>query len=331
MVFDNLLAEHDLPDIGNGIMVGTGGGFVFPDIYRINQLSFSGISFEEVSAESIDKLPIPCSDGIYGILGKEVMQHLVWQIDFKQQQILVANDKNAFPIAPNALSIPLTENQYGHQLYTKVQLGQDSIKKTFTIDLGSNGYACVGIKCLAKQDDRKIEIEGSSSTGLDGDYESTAFLQAIDSFQVGDLVIPQITVYASKTPMNLLGLGFFENFRTTISWKDKTLILEPYEATNFKRKGYGYGARFNEEKKALFVKAIYKGQQADQSGIRIGDKILSINGQSMDEADKYCDFDYKNMDELTLEIDREGRVEQVCLKKQEYFASEEVGKGISMK
>jgi len=52
MVFDNLLAEHDLPDIGNGFSIGTSGGFIFPDIYGIERLDLEGIFFKEVAANS---------------------------------------------------------------------------------------------------------------------------------------------------------------------------------------------------------------------------------------------------------------------------------------
>ncbi|MEM6319822.1 MAG: hypothetical protein AAF960_19270 [Bacteroidota bacterium] len=93
-------------------------------------------------------------------------------------------------------------------------------------------------------------------------------------------------------------------------------------------KGYGYSARFNEKENALLVKAIYEGLQADSLGIQLGDKIRSLNGQIMDEASKYCAFDYEGIDELTLELERNGTTRQVTLQKRDYFppkSTQEIG------
>lgn len=322
-VFDNFLEYNYLPSIGKSPVIGSGGGGFLSSIYQIDTLALGKIRFNSVATKSIAKLPIPCTDNIYGILGKEVMQHLIWQIDFENQQILVATDKEQLNFNKNAHIISLTENQYGHQLYTKVQIGKDTIEKQFTIDLGNNGYASTNIEILSSQNNNKINIEGSNSTGLDGDYKATAFLQEVSNFKMGDLAVPNFSVYASKSPMNLLGLGFFKNYRTTISWKDKKLILEPYENQYFGRKGFGYSARFDEQENALLVKAIYEGLQADSLGIQPGDKILSLNGQIIDKASKYCNFDYKGIDELTLELEQNGVTRQVTLEKRDYFPQQQ--------
>lgn len=319
MVFGNLLAAYKLPDIGNSFSIGTSGGFLFPDLYRIDQLEVAGISFKDVSAASIDQLPMHCSDNIYGILGKEAMQHLVWQIDFKEEKIIVTAKKEQLHIAEDAIVIPLKENQYGHQLYANATLGTDDKEKRFTIDLGSNGYSSIKIEEVASQESKIIEFIGSSSTGLDGDYKDKAYLQAIKNFKIGSLIIPSLPIYASNSPMNLLGLKFFKNFRTTISWKDKELILEPYKEQNFKNIGFGFSAKFEKTANALLIKAICKGLQADSLGIRPNDKIVSLNGIAMNEEADYCSFSYKNTKQLSMELERDGISRQVTLRKLNYF------------
>ena len=119
--------------------------------------------------------------------------------------------------------------------------------------------------------------------------------------------------------MNLLGLSFFRNFKTTISWKDKELILEPYEERNFQICGFGYSARFNETTDALLIKSVCKGLPADSLGIRPGDTVRSINGHQMNTESQYCNFSYKDLKQVTLELERDGTTRAITLQKQDFF------------
>jgi len=322
-VFKNMLEQQNLPDIGNAFAIGAGGGFLFPDIHQIDQLTLGNIEFKNVAAESIDKLPISCMENIFGILGKEAMQHLVWQIDFEKEEILIVSEQNQLTFDESANTIKLRENPYGHQLYVDTKLGADSLKARFTVDLGSNDYASTSIGKVEKAIGRRVEMMGNASVGLDGENKSKAMIQEVKNFQIGDITIPHFSISASGTPMGLLGLGFLENYKTTISWKDNTLILEPYAEQYFGRKGFGFGARFDEEANALLIKSIYKEFSADLAGLRPNTKIISLNGELMDTSNKYCDFSFKGIDELTMVVEQGGEEQTVVLKKLDYFPLKE--------
>lgn len=322
-VFKNMLDQQQLPDIGNGFGIGAGGGFIFPDIHRIDELTLGNIAFKNVSAESIEKLPISCTDNIFGILGKEAMQHLVWQIDFEKEVIKIVSEQSQLTFDANADTIKLRENPYGHQLYVKAKLGTDYLKTKFTVDLGNNGYASTHIKEVAKVKGRSVELIGNASVGLDGENKSKITLQEVENFQIGNITLPHFSVAASDTPMGLLGLGFLKNYKTTISWKDDVMILEPYPEQNFVRSGFGFGARFDEKRNALLVKSICKGFAADKEQILPGATILSLNGQSMTTAEDYCAFSYKGLSELVVEYEQDGVKQTIVLAKEDYFPIEE--------
>jgi len=317
-VFKNMLEQQDLPDIGNGFAIGAGGGMFFPDIHQVDQLTLGNIVFKNVAAESIEKLPISCPENIFGILGKEAMQHLVWQIDFETEQMFIVSEKSQLTFGENTDTIKLSENQYGHQLYVNTKLGADSIKAKFVVDLGNSGYASINTKDLKKNKGRIIEMIGNASVGLDGADKSKAMLQEVNNFQIGDLTVPHFSIYASDTPMALLGLGFFKNYKTTISWKDNELILEPYAEQYFGRKGFGYNARYDKEADALMIKAVCKGYAADKVGLSPNTKIISLNGEVMDTADKYCNFSCSG-DQLELVYEQDGVQRTAVLEKQDYF------------
>jgi len=327
-VFKNMLEQQELPDIGNGFGIGAGGGMLFPDIHQIDQLILGNIEFKNVAAESIEKLPMACSEAVYGILGKEAMQHLVWQIDFKKEEIQIVSERNQLTFGENADTIKLSENQYGHQLYVDAKLGTDSLKARFTVDLGSNDYASTNIRKVEKVIGRKVEMIGNASVGLDGEATSKAIIQEIDNFQIGDIKIPHFSVSASGTPMGLLGLGFLKNYKTTISWKDKQLILEPYAEQYFSRRGFGISPRFDETANGVLIKSVCKGWQADELGLRPGATVISLNGQLMDTADKYCAFSFREIEQLKVVYEQDGVEETVTLDKMVYFPSE--GKDVTL-
>ncbi|MEM6316909.1 MAG: aspartyl protease family protein [Bacteroidota bacterium] len=322
-IFGNTLEQFDLPDIGNGIAVGTGGGVLFPDIYRIDQLSLGSIEFANVSAQSIDKLPISCSDEIFGILGKEAMQHLVWQIDFEKEQLHVVSDKSQLTFGTVVDTVPLKESKLGHHLYVATEWGKDSItsKKDFIVDLGCNEYAAMGGKHLKNTASRTIDIMGNSSVGLDGENTSKATIQELTNFRIGKTTLPQFTVSAGDATVALLGLGFLRNYKTTISWKDDQLWLEPYAEQYFGAKGYGYGARYDPEANALIVKSVHKGFPADEAGLRPNARIISLNGTVIDSEAQYCAFEYSG-DTVEVVYEQDGRQQTAVLEKRDYFPLE---------
>lgn len=331
MVFDNLLKEQNLPDIGDSFSIGAGGGFLFPDIYQVNHLDIGNIKFKNINVESINKLPLVCLENIYGILGKEAMRHLIWQINFEKKEITIVSEKKQLTFNENATFIPVKENRYGHQLYVRTEINLDSQKLDLIIDLGNSGYATVNLKKIEFSKGRRIGMLGNPHVGLDGANKSKSITQEIKDFRIGDITLPHFSISGNDVPISMLGLGFFKNYRTTISWKDRELILEPYKNQSFGRKGFSYSARFDEKENALLVKAVYKGLQADSLGIQPGDKILSLNGQIMDDASKYCSFDYKGIDKLTLELEQNGTTRKVTLEKRDYFPNQQPTEQVSMK
>ena len=97
------------------------------------------------------------------------------------------------------------------------------------------------------------------------------------------------------------------------------MILEPYAEQHFWRKGFGFGARFDEEANALLIKSIYKEFSADEAGLQPNTKIISLNGELMDTSNKYCDFSFKGIDKLTMTVEQDGEERTVVLDKRDYF------------
>ncbi|MEM6316911.1 MAG: aspartyl protease family protein [Bacteroidota bacterium] len=322
IIFPNFLELQKAAYIGPGFAMGAGGGFIFPSIHRIDTVRITDITFCDVSAVSIEEIPTPCLDEVYGIIGKDIMRHLIWQIDFKKKIITIASKKNQLIFGSNKEIIPLEESQLSHHLYTTVKIDSSRFIKKVMIDTGNNGFLSTNFRQVdtSKLKTKQIRMIGSSMAGLDGKLEEQSVYQAVEYLQIGNVKAPNSTIHISNLPVSFLGISFLENYKTTISWKDKELILESYGNPYFGIEGFGYSDTFDETKNAVIVDGVLEGLQADSLGIQTGDVILHINGQAMDNTHKYCYFDYSGVEELTLDLmNQDGMIRQVTLERREYF------------
>ena len=120
--------------------------------------------------------------------------------------------------------------------------------------------------------------------------------------------------------MNLLGLGILKNYKTTISWKDRKLILEPYlKPPSFIWKSAGFAMNFTD--KAVVV-AVIDNSAADKLGLKVGAEVLSINGNNV-KRDNFCSLknspEYKDSDTLNFRVRQVGKIFDHQLVKEPIF------------
>ena len=83
--------EFDLEENGVALGMGGNGGFMINHFKNIDSIQIGRFKFHDINAKETD-FTFSCFDDIYGIIGKEVMRHLTWQIDFENQTIIVVSD-----------------------------------------------------------------------------------------------------------------------------------------------------------------------------------------------------------------------------------------------
>ena len=134
--------------------------------------------------------------------------------------------------------------------------------------------------------------------------------------------IQNFPVRVSPTALNLLGLSFFEKYKTTISWSDKKLILEPYDSVqNFIWKTRGLGMKFKKKEQKLIVKSITENSPADRVNLPLNSEILELNGVSVTGEKVLCD--YRSLkakpDSLKLKIKYNNSVKEFTITKEVIF------------
>lgn len=302
VIFDYFPAKKDFPICGISLSIDAGGNLAFPAIRKTGKVKVGSVEF---SGLRFGKVPFNwnCYDHVYGIIGKETMRNLAWQIDFENQRILVASKIDKFSIQPGTFKVKLSENHFSHHLYVTLAT-PDSISNTFIFDVGNSGALSIK-QGNAKFDDvisNSIIELGSHSKGVTGKSRSDESMVEYPLLLLGDsLQLKNIWAIRSKTGLNLFGLGILNHFKITFDWVDKYLFLETKkELCDFNDSSIGFTMDFKDGN--TFITSVIKNSMAYISGIRPGQKVVSLNGISLDNEDDFCNSNISKIDSLSVVV-----------------------------
>lgn len=296
-IFSNY-KEEKLENNGYAIGVNAVGDFFTTRIKKINSLAISNVRFEKLNADQID-FDFDCSEEVYGIIGIGLMRHLIWNIDFENQIIIVSKSLNGFKIQKNAIELPLSENPFSHHISTSINFREKGKTIKVLIDSGNSGVLSLKEKEVLKDSlvfkTKKVFGKGSSSLSDNDTRINEDKYYLIDSlfFRDSNYFITNLPVNTRPKGINLLGIGFFKKYKTTISWVDKLLILEPYESIpSFNSKTFGFKTKYLKNVDKVIVQAITENSPAFKVNLPLTSEVLSINNKEISDVVSYCN--YKN-------------------------------------
>ena len=325
MIFAGHSSEFDVEDKGTSLSFGSRGNYFLASVNQLDRINIGNFEFQNVGLKETD-FNFSCMDNVYGIVGIGIMRHLVWQIDFEKKIIVVSTKMNNLSFSDDKIELPLSENRISHHLKIPVKLSDQDKFIDVLLDLGSNTTLSLKESYIRESllNPNFKTIKGKSSEGLGDTYNSLEVSKyyLLDTLLVGKskYQLNQVPVYAKSKSINLLGLEILNKYKTTISWKDKNLILEPYSKTpSFKGKTAGFAMNFTD--KAVIV-AVLEGSAADRLNLKVGSEVLAINGVNL-KSDNFCTFqnslEYQNSDTLNLRIRHRGKISDHKLIKEPIF------------
>ncbi|SMO59930.1 Aspartyl protease [Saccharicrinis carchari] len=327
-VFSNTQAGCKLESSGFAISMGSKENGFLTKIRKINALQIGGLEFVNLNAKETE-MNFDCMEEVYGLMGTGLMRHLVWQLDFDKQVIIVAKRLDELKFQDDKIEIPLYENKYGHHLSTHVKFGKQEKAKELMIDLGSNSTLSLKESSLLMDslNLKSKRINGMASRGL-GEHvkEITSVYRyyLLDSllFNNSPYLAKNIPIGTSTNSLNLLGLGFFEKFKTTISWKDKILILEPYGSIpDFIWKTSGFSTKYDKEMNKVLIGTVTENTPASRMKIPLHAEVVSIDKFSFSDAASYCNYRNSTLvnDTTHLKIRVDGLIKEYQLIKESIF------------
>ena len=231
-----------------------------------------------------------------GIIGANLMQKAIWQIDYKNKLIIVSNTMDSFEIE-NGERIPFSQKVTGTPV-TDINVN-GTLVKNVTIDTGSNGGFSLSVKTYREAKDSLTPVAigvGTTTSGIYGIGEvDTNYYTTFPFVSIGKLKLENQLVDFNKGKSLTLGNSFFENYVTTYNWPEKEMILtDNQEHDNSSFDSFGFSYFFNDGK--LLVSLLIEDSEADLKGIKRGDQILSLNGIDYSEMnqEKWCEILHTN-------------------------------------
>jgi len=252
---------------------------------------------------------------IDGLFGANHMSKAIWEIDYENQEILVANDiKN----------LNLSEPYYPLDFFTERHSKKPKIAITIngraddniTYDTGSNGYISLSESYLGlfNESFETVDYYGySAGTGAFGINTNKAItrITKVPLIQLGrieKLTIHNNIIMISKR--SLLGNEFLKNYRTIIDWSQNKIFLireKNFDKTSYESFGFGWRIIDNE--------LIVTRTMNDVSNLKVNDKIISINGQEFTDLNEQSSCDFY----LNPEIIGNQKIELVVMREGEKF------------
>lgn len=271
--------------------------------------------------------PFSCMK-VDGIIGSNLMQHAIWDFDFKNQKITITDREDK-------LNIPSTFKE------AKIYIGVGGIPSlttyvndrkifNFPIDLGFDGGIVIPISEFKEQKengkiDKFIKGFGELPTGAFGKTNQNVFYTSkIDKISFGDFVVNDNLVYSDKSTIHRIGLGFFKDYRIILNWDKKRIKILDVRS-DFKKDYETFGYTISHEDSKIIISSIIE-QTSAAKYLKIGDQLLSINEKNLSSINnvQWCEIWSKGIGDkvdqrMNISILRNGEKHNYKLEKTHFF------------
>tara|TARA_R110002072_G_scaffold84388_4_gene191309 strand:- start:16083 stop:17426 length:1344 start_codon:yes stop_codon:yes gene_type:complete len=280
----SLVQALDLSSLTSIQLAGPEGGHSEVPVVRIPEITVAGLVFRDVGAV-VDWVQPP--DGLAclstaGLMGASLLQTAIWQIDFDSQHITMTDSLSSLGSLQGAIRIPFTRSDAAGS--PRIAVGVSDIDNvSLLVDLGFNGSIAIPTSLLAKAGDRVADTApteiGQASTTVFGHSASEVHIAQLRELRLGSLRLSDFPVITGPSVSDFhVGIDFLRHFRVTLDWQNDALYLEPREPIsslydNFAT--YGFAPQLHEGR--LIVGALWQGGAAQQAGLALGDRIVSVD------------------------------------------------------
>jgi predicted aspartyl protease len=298
-----------------------------PDV-RMGSFVIEGL---EAAVVDFDSNPAVAAIGIHGIIGLDVLRLFDrLAIDFERGRMIVSGSGGQIENGPvGGYSVPLKAGRNGLLAARAVIDGR--VECDFIVDTGALGVAfwsdpATLKKLTARQAGApRLEIDGTVVIGAFGDAGGYSELLRAASIRIGEFEIERPVILFSDARPPILGTGMLRFFRVAFDWRRNEMTLLPIPGRAFvpDTGTFGFNANVNKADSSLYISALARGGPAALSGLALGDRILSMNGEPCLTVDPRRFFDLavspsgpmKIGSELDIVAERDGIRKSVRLSK----------------
>jgi len=274
-------------------------------------VTLGNLTFSNTAALVADMRAIPIFDclEVDGLLGSNLMAKTIVQIDFQEQVVRMASDRSAYDIT-DPIRLPFSIRSTFTPVIKSLRVGDQTVEN-ITLDYGSgNGLTLPqNLFSEATLETAPVVSRGASGTGLygTGRGEIVYTPALVPAFGTDSLMI-RIRPQSSR----LLGVDILKQFKATIDWNRKELLLERQKPGWPEWKAFGMGIEVVDDH--LEIGTITTPSPAAEKGLEVGQRVLRINGRPL-TAEDYCWFskEVSRLESAAIAVETENGEKEVKL------------------
>ncbi len=254
-----------------------------------------------------------------GIIGWKYFSDKVLEINYKKKYLKIHNDISSVNISGyKKIFLKKRKNKFFIPLHIKINNSKE-IDGEFLLDIGSGGDISLTNSVAEKYNlDKTIKNKVKYYTNYGGvGGKSSGYQFIADTLKVANFIFKKVTMeysldksgaLSSDEYFGLIGNEVLERFDIVIDFKESYLYLKPNAAFNnkfeFSRLGFSYVDR-HETIGCWVVTGLYENSFATINGLKIGDKIISINNIPISQI-KYNEQEnfFNDLNDIVLKIKR---------------------------
>jgi predicted aspartyl protease len=287
---------------------------------KIPRLKVGDVQFTDVGVFNFDfnEAPVIKCYTNGGLLGKGVIKQAVWQIDYHNKIIRLADNLEKMPNLKNSVKLKV---ELDRVLNPFIQVEIDGRNQKFMLDFGYGGFISLTEKTANEyQFANSIETYGEGTISANGVNKESMYVSRLKTVKIaGQSLANQVAFYSKSNNYNLIGSELARYFIVTLNFKEKELILTPFSETPIDQFN-SFGVDMNMNGKDIYISRLYKGLSGDVNGIKLNDTLVSVDKLSVDTAN-LCDSFFKirdmlyQADSLNMKVKRDNEEMEFKLKK----------------
>ena len=291
---------------------------------KIPLLQIGKAQFENVGVFNFDFSSSPVincyTDG--GLIGKSVIGEGVWQIDYKKSVIRLSDNILNMPNLDNSEKIKI---ELDKTLNPFLKIMINGKQEKFMLDFGYGGLLSLTEKTASSLKPKNIlTIEGEGVISANGVVRENTYVTLLESIIIGKSDLKNKVAYYSKSNnYNVIGSELAKYFIVTLNFKDRELILTPYDEVESSYETFGFNINLDSSK--IYVSKLFKELNAQKEGLLLFDEVIAVNGKQLNNLAALCDryFYVNNIlrteKEILLKIKRGSVDKEFLIERQKPF------------
>jgi hypothetical protein len=272
---------------------------------------------------------------IDGILGANVFKHLIVQINYKKQEI-VLYDPNSFkaPKSYESLDLTIHNNKPYLSCNTSLQTG-DQEEAKLLLDTGASLHFLLHNNTNEHFRLPDVYTFGNIGFGLGGAIEG--YLGMVNRIEVGETNFEHVVISFQEIDTNyitregfmrngIIGNKLMERFDIMIDYYNAKLYLKPRNKVSkrvrYDKSGlviYALGSTHNE----FYIKDVIPDSPADLAGIKKGDVLVRFQGvasKNLDISKIFKALSGRSGKKICLKLTRDGEIIKYSFRLEDFLA-----------